>query len=247
MEIQGKKIIITGGARGMGKQFAIDLQELGASPYVVDIVQDNLDQLLQETGIPGEVLDVSKEKDVEDFFSQYTARFGAPEVLINNAGITADGLFIKKKNNELSKFSFSAWQKVIDVNLTGVFLCSREAVYHMVKNEVKGLIINISSLCRVGNLGQTNYAASKAGIDAMTVTWTKELSRYGIRAAAIAPGYVNTEMVAQIREDIISRVINNIPVGRLGEMDDLSQAVKFIIENDFYSGRVLEIDGGMRL
>ncbi len=117
----------------------------------------------------------------------------------------------------------------------------------MVQHEVKGLIINISSLCRVGNIGQTNYAASKAGIDAMTVTWAKELSRYGIRAAAIAPGYVNTEMVQQIREDIIAKVIKNIPVGRLGEMDDLSQALMFIIENDFFSGRVLEVDGGMRL
>ncbi len=247
MDIEDKRVIITGGARGMGKQFAKDLQQLGAAPFAVDIVKENLDQLYEETGIPGGVLDVSREKDVEEFFEKYAKEHGAPDILINNAGITADGLFIKQKDDEIVKFPFADWQKVIDVNLTGVFLCAREAAYHMVKHEVKGLIINISSLCRVGNLGQTNYAASKAGIDAMTVTWTKELSRYGIRSAAIAPGYVKTEMVAQIREDIIAKVINNIPAGRLGEMDDLSLAIKFIIENDFYSGRVLEVDGGMRL
>ncbi len=247
MDIQDKKVIITGGARGMGKQFAIDLQRLGATPYVVDIVNDNLIEMKRETGIPGEILDVSIESDVENFFAEYTAKHGAPDILINNAGITADGMFLRKKGNEISKFSLTNWQKVIDVNLTGVFLCAREAAFHMVEKEVKGLIINISSLCRVGNIGQTNYAASKAGIDAMTVTWAKELSRFGIRTAAIAPGYVNTEMVAQIREDIITKVIKNIPVGRLGEMEDLSQALQFIISNDFYSGRVLEIDGGMRL
>ncbi len=247
MEISGKNIIITGGARGLGKQYAVDLQNLGANVFAVDIVKENLDELQKETGIPGEVLDVTKEKDVEDFFAKYTAKYGAPDILINNAGITADGLFLRKKGDEILKFRFSNWQKVIDVNLTGVFLCAREAAYHMVDNNVKGLIINISSLCRVGNLGQTNYSASKAGIDSMTVCWAKELSRYGIRTAAIAPGYVKTEMVAQIREDIMEKVIKNIPVGRISEMDELSHTVQYIIENDFFSGRVLEIDGGMRL
>ncbi len=247
MEINGKNIIITGGARGLGKQYAVDLHNLGANLFVVDIVKENLQELFRETGIPGEVLDVTNEKDVEDFFAEYTTKYGAPDILINNAGITADGLFIRKNGNEIIKFSFAKWQKVIDVNLTGVFLCGREAAYHMVDNNVKGLIINISSLCRVGNLGQTNYSASKAGIDSLTVCWAKELSRYGIRAAAIAPGYVNTEMVAQIREEIMEKVIKNIPVGRISTMEELSHSVRFIIENEFFSGRVLEIDGGMRL
>ncbi len=247
MEISGKNVIITGGARGLGKQYAVDLQKLGANVFVVDIVKDNILELQRETGIPGEVLDVTKENEVEDFFNEYTAKHGPADILINNAGITADGLFIRKKGDEVIKFSFSKWQKVIDVNLTGVFLCGREAAYHMVDNNIKGLIINISSLCRVGNLGQTNYSASKAGIDSLTVCWAKELSRYGIRTAAIAPGYVKTEMVAQIRDDIMSKVVKNIPVGRISEMEELSHSLQFIIENDFFSGRVLEIDGGMRL
>lgn len=247
MEIAGKKAVITGGGRGMGKKFALDLKALGAHPYVVDVVQENLDALKNETGIPGKVLDVTSEKDVETFFEQYTAENGAPDILINNAGITADALFIKKKGEEITKFSFANWQKVINVNLTGVFLCAREAGYQMVKHGVKGVIINISSISRAGNLGQTNYSATKAGVDAMTVTWAKELSRYGIRVGAIAPGYINTEMVAKINKEILDKIVQNIPTGRLGEMEEISQAAQFIIRNDFFTGRVIEVDGGMRI
>ena len=231
----------------MGKKFAVDLKRLGAKPYVVDVVQENLDALKNETGIPGQILDVSREKDVEVFFENYAAENGAPDVLINNAGITADALFIKQKGDEITKFPLSSWEKVINVNLTGVFLCAREAAFQMVKHQVKGVIINISSISRAGNLGQTNYSATKSAVDAMTVTWAKELSRYGIRVGAIAPGYINTEMVAKIRPDVLEKVIQNIPIGRLGEMEEISQAAQFIVKNDFFTGRILEVDGGMRI
>jgi 3-oxoacyl-[acyl-carrier protein] reductase len=231
----------------MGKRFAMDLKGLGAKPYVVDVIQENLDVLENETGIPGRVVDVSNEKSVETFFENYASENGAPDVLINNAGITADALFIKQKGEEITKFPFSNWEKVINVNLTGVFLCAREAAFQMVKHQVKGVIINISSISRAGNLGQTNYSATKSAVDSMTVTWAKELSRFGIRVGAIAPGYINTEMVAKIRPDVLEKVIQNIPVGRLGEMDEISQAVQFIIRNDFFTGRIMEVDGGMRI
>jgi len=247
MDITGKKIIITGGGRGMGKRFALDLKTLGARPFVVDVVGENLDALMSEAQIPGDVLDVTSEKDVEVFFEKYASENGCPDVLINNAGITADGLFIRKKGDEVTKFSYENWQKVLNVNLTGVFLCGREAAYHMVKTGTKGVIINISSISRAGNLGQTNYSATKSAVDALTVTWAKELSRYGIRVGAIAPGYINTEMVAKIRQDVLDKIIQNIPVGRLGEMEEISQAVQFIIRNEFFTGRVLEVDGGMRI
>lgn len=117
----------------------------------------------------------------------------------------------------------------------------------MVKRGVKGVIINISSISRAGNIGQTNYSAAKSAVDAMTVTWAKELSKFGIRVGAVAPGYINTEMVAKIRPDIIEKVVQNIPVGRLGEMEEISLTVQFIIRNDFFTGRVIEVDGGMRL
>jgi 3-oxoacyl-[acyl-carrier protein] reductase len=247
MELTGKKIIVTGGARGMGRRFAMDLKALGAMPTVVDVAQETLDALKKETGIPGQVVDVSSEKSVETFFDQYSRENGAPDALINNAGITADSLFIKKKGDDVTKFPFSNWEKVLNVNLTGVFLCAREAAFHMVKKGVKGVIVNISSISRSGNLGQTNYSAAKSAVDAMTVTWAKELARYGIRVGAIAPGYINTEMVAKIRPEVLEKLIQSIPAGRLGEMAEISLAVQFIIKNEFFTGRILEVDGGMRI
>src|SRR3989304_6059694 len=219
MELTGKNVVVTGGARGMGKMFAAYLKNLGAKPYIVDVIQENLDALKSETGIPGQMVDVSNEKSVETFFENYTLENGAPDVLINNACITADALFIKQKGGDITKFPFSNWEKVI----------------------------NVSSISRAGNTGQTNYSATKSAVDAMTVTWAKELSRYGIRVGAIAPGYINTEMVAKIRPDVLEKVIQNIPMGRLGEMEEITQAVQFIIRNDFFTGRILEVDGGMRI
>lgn len=247
MEIAGKNIIITGGGRGMGKQFAVDLKALGGKPYVVDVIQENLDELKNETGIEGEVLDVTDEQAVVDFFERFTANHGAPDVLINNAGITGDALFIKAKEGQITKFPTSKWDKVIAVNLKGVFLCGREAAAQMIKQNIKGVIINISSISRAGNRGQTNYSATKAGVDAMTVTWAKELARNGIRVGAIAPGYINTEMVAAIDPKAMEPIIKQILIGRLGEMKEISLAVKFIIECDFFNGRVLEVDGGHRI
>lgn len=247
MNISGRNVIVTGGGRGMGRQFALDFKELGAKPYVLDVVQENLDTLERETGIPGKVVDVTDEEQVVSFFEDYVAENGAPDVLINNAGITADSLFIKKKEGEVAKFPMDKFRKVLEVNLVGVFLCGREAAYHMVRSEKPGVIVNISSISRAGNVGQTNYAATKAAVVAMTVTWAKELARHGIRAGAIAPGYINTEMVAQIREDVRERLVSTIPLRRLGEMTEISQAAQFIVRNEFFTGRVLEVDGGMRL
>lgn len=247
MEISGKKVVITGGGRGLGRRFAQALKLSGARPFVICLTQEHIDRLKEEDGIPGQVVDVSDEKQVVEFFEKYTFENGAPDILINNAGVTADAFFIKKKGDEVTKFPLANWEKVIGVNLTGVFLCARETAYHMVKSGVRGLIINISSISRAGNMGQTNYSASKSAVDSMTVTWSKELARYGIRVCAIAPGYINTDMVAGVRPDVLEKVIQNIPAGRLGEADEVSEALQFIVKNDFYTGRVMEIDGGMRL
>ena len=133
-----------------------------------------------------------------------------------------------------------------DVNVFGVGRMCR-AVLPLMRAQRSGVIVNISSICRVGNVGQCNYSATKSAIDAMTVTWSKELSRYGIRVGAIAPGYINTEMVANIREDMLEKLVQKIPLGRLGEMNEISRTVQFIIENDFFTGRVIEVDGGMRI
>ncbi|MDP6673923.1 MAG: SDR family oxidoreductase, partial [Gammaproteobacteria bacterium] len=161
---------------------------------------------------------------------------------------TRDGLLLKFRDGELiSKMTLDQWQAVIDVNLTGVFLCGREAAQRMIESGSKGCIINISSISRAGNMGQTNYTAAKAGVQAMAVAWAKELARYGIRAAAIAPGFINTEMVAGMKEAAREKLTSGIPLRRMGEPDEIAQTVEFILQNDYVSGRCFDIDGGLRL
>lgn len=190
--------------------------------------------------------DVSNEDSVCNFFNKISSDVGRLDVLVNNAGIIRDGLFVSLKDGQITKMPLSDFQSVINVNLTGVFLCAREAACIMIRNR-SGVIINISSICRAGNYGQTNYSAAKSGVDAMTVTWSKELSRYNIRVAAIAPGYINTDMVKSIKPEVLEKLVSKIPLKRLGEVSDISKTVQFIIDNEYVNGRILEIDGGMRI
>ena len=151
---------------------------------------------------------VADEATVEQIFGFIAEDFGAIDGLINNAGILRDGLLLKFKDGEIqSKMSLAQFQSVIDVNLTGVFLCGREAAALMVKTGRKGVIINMSSVARAGNMGQTNYAASKAGVVAMTVTWARELGRYGIRVGAIAPGVIRTAMTDAMKPEARERLV----------------------------------------
>ncbi len=143
--------------------------------------------------------------------------------------------------------SLEQWQQVIDVNLTGVFLCGREAAQQMIECGSKGVIVNISSISRAGNMGQTNYAATKAGVQSMAVVWAKELARYGIRAASIAPGFIRTEMVMAMKEEARNKLTSGIPLGRMGEPDEIARTVEFIFQNDYVSGRCFDIDGALRL
>jgi 3-oxoacyl-[acyl-carrier protein] reductase len=236
----------------LGRQYATDLAKAGARVGVCDVNAEGLDQMAKELKAEGlevwtQVANVASEGDVERLFADFVAHFGGIEGLVNNAGIMRDGLFIRKKDDQVQKMSMEQWQSVIDVNLTGSFLSAREAAYHMVSAGNPGVIVNISSLSRAGNLGQTNYVASKAGVAALTVTWAKELSRYGIRVMAVAPGYVRTEMTAGIRDDIKQKLIETIPLRRFAEPEEVSQTVLFIFRNDFLNGRVLEVDGGARV
>jgi 3-oxoacyl-[acyl-carrier protein] reductase len=157
-------------------------------------------------------------------------------------------LLIKVKDGVVTdRMSLRQWQAVVDVNLTGVFLCGREAAAHMVKFGHGGVIINISSISRHGNAGQTNYAATKAGVAAMTVVWAKELARYGIRSGAIAPGFTNTDILSSMRPEVLQKVIAPVPLRRLGDPAEIAHAALFIVENDFFTGRCIDLDGGLRL
>ncbi len=248
MNIQNKHCLVTGAGRGLGRRIALDLAGNGARVHVCDVSEDALENMKSECRdlpVAFHVCNVTDESSVKAMFAEIAAA-GPLEVLVNNAGITRDGLLVKADGHEIRTMPLENFKAVIDVNLTGVFLCAREAAAVMARNG-GGVIINISSVSRAGNFGQTNYSAAKAGVDAMTVTWSKELARYGIRCAAIAPGYVNTEMVAAIKPEIMEKITAQIPLRRLGEMSEISQTVGFIIANDFVNGRILEIDGGLRI
>lgn len=248
MNIENKQCLVTGAGRGLGKQIVLDLLKAGAKVHACDINEDALKNLRETAGdaaITFHVGDISDEAAVKAMFAKIAAA-GGLDILVNNAGITRDGLLIKVKNDEVQTLSLRDFNAVIAVNLVGVFLCAREAAVLMAKN-AGGVIVNISSVCRAGNFGQTNYSAAKAGVDAMTVAWSKELAKYNIRCAAIAPGYISTEMVAAIKPEILEKITERVPLRRLGEMSEISRAVRFVIENDFVNGKVLEIDGGLRV
>ncbi len=241
---------VTGAGRGLGLTIAGHLAGLGAKVYGCDIGEDACRKAMDAArrnnwNLDMSVCDVGNEGSVAAFFERIGKAESRLDVLVNNAGITRDGLLVKIKDGQVSRMPLADFQAVIQVNLTGVFLCAREAAPLLARQG--GVIINISSVCRAGNFGQTNYSAAKAGVDAMTVAWSKELARYKIRAAAIAPGYLKTEMVAALKPEVLEKITAQVPLKRLGEMREISAAVQFIVENDFVNGRVLEIDGGLRV
>ncbi|MHB8764825.1 MAG: SDR family oxidoreductase [Deferrisomatales bacterium] len=252
MKIDGARILITGGTRGLGRQFALDLAGLGARVGVCGTGPAGLEALEGEFARRGLDVwtcraDVASEAEVQGMFDGFIARHGGVDAVVNNAGLVRDALLVKRRDSTWCKFPLEHWQRVMDVNLTGAFLCGREAAYHLVRQGTPGVIVSISSVCRSGNLGQTNYAAAKAGLEAMTVVWSKELSRYGIRVAAIAPGYLCTEMTHGLREDLRRRIEAAIPAGRMGKTEEVSHALRFVLENEYVTGRVLEVDGGLRI
>lgn len=253
MELKDKVIAITGAGRGLGRAMALELAGKGAKIALIDLSQEDLATTLgmvKELGSEGNtyICNVSKEPEVEAVFEKIASDFGGLNGLVNNAGITRDSLFVKVKDGEIvSKMTLDQWTPVIDVNLTGTFLCGREAAIQMIKHKQQGCIINISSISRHGNRGQTNYTATKAAVEAMAVTWAKELARYDIRANSIAPGFIATEMVMSMKPEALAKIASGVPLNRLGEPEEIAKTVTFILENDYASGRCFEVDGGLRL
>jgi 3-oxoacyl-[acyl-carrier protein] reductase len=253
MQVDGKTILITGAGRGLGAAMARSLAARGANIALVDVDDDGLRSVRSECiaqGVQAETYhaNVAAEDDVVGTFNEVVERFGRLDAAITNAGILRDGLLVKAKGREVTgKLGLDQWRAVIDVNLTGVFLCGREAAARMIELGNGGSIINISSLSRVGNFGQSNYSAAKAGVAALTVVWAKELARFGIRVNAIAPGFIKTEMVASMKPEMLEKMTAGVPVGRLGEPEEIASTVVFLLENEYVNGRVIEVDGGQRL
>ncbi|WP_297483859.1 SDR family oxidoreductase [uncultured Photobacterium sp.] len=252
MDIENSVIVITGAGQGLGQMMAVTLAQMGAQLALIDVNTVGLRQTQDQCHMLNSMAriyeaDVTSEDQVEEAFTHIVEDFEHIDILINNAGILDDGLLVQKDQTGISKMSLDQFQTVMNVNVTGTFLCGREAAKWMIENETKGVIINISSAARAGNIGQTNYAASKAAVTTMAVGWARELGQYGIRVAAIAPGLIDTPMAAQINDDMIERMLAMVPLARIGEPTEIAHSVRFIIENDYFTGRVLEIDGGLRL
>ncbi|MDT8408896.1 MAG: SDR family oxidoreductase [Wenzhouxiangellaceae bacterium] len=251
MNLDNKRIVITGAAQGLGLAMASELASAGARIGLVDLDRDGLESARQQLTGQGHVIavaNVADESAVERAFDELESGLGGIDGLVNNAGVTRDGLLVKARDGQISdRMSLADWQQVIDVNLTGVFLCGREAATRMIRAGNGGLIINISSVSRDGNFGQTNYSAAKAGVEAMAVTWAKELARFGIRAASISPGFAATELVASMPEKEIERIAGKIPARRLAAPSEIASTARFIFENEYVNGRDIAVDGGLRL
>ncbi len=253
MDLQNKTIVVTGAAQGLGRKISEMLANQDANLALVDLDPDKLQEtrkLCSKVGIKAKdyEVDVTDESAVEDLFKKIRDNFGSVDGLINNAGTNRDGFLVKVKDGKIvKKMPSEDFRKVIDVDLFGVFLCGREAAVHMIEGGRGGVIVNISSISRAGNVGQTNYSAAKAGVAAMTVTWAKELARHNIRVAAIAPGFSDTRMVANIPDAVREKIVSGIPLKRLAQPEEIGGAALFILQNDYYDGRILEIDGALRI
>ncbi|MBA1147921.1 SDR family oxidoreductase [Ectothiorhodospiraceae bacterium WFHF3C12] len=253
MEIRDKVMVVTGAGRGLGRSIALSLAERGARLALLARSEEQLREVAEGCArYGGEArvypTNVADESQLVGTLAAVVEDLGGLDGMVNNAGITRDGLLVKGKNGEVSEvMSLQDWQAVLDVNLTGVFLGTREAARHMIELGSQGVIVNISSINRAGNLGQGNYSASKAGVAAATVTWAKELARHGIRVAGVAPGYCDTDMVASVPEELKERIIKGIPLRRLGRPEEVAHTVAYVLENDYVTGRVIEVDGGLRI
>jgi NAD(P)-dependent dehydrogenase (short-subunit alcohol dehydrogenase family) len=248
MEFENRTALVTGAARGIGRGIAGRLLAEGATVVVVDLDQEAVDttcrELAEATGpgaaerVAGLACDVSRPDAVEGLFGEVKRRFERLDILVNNAGITRDGLF--------RRMSLEQWQQVIDVNLTGTYLCCRNAI-GLLRRSPAGRIINMSSVAAGGNIGQANYSASKAGVIGLTKTLAIEFARSKITVNAIAPGFIDTEMTRAVPEKARQHWIERIPVGRPGTPDDIAAAVLFLASEraSYITGQVLEVDGGL--
>jgi 3-oxoacyl-[acyl-carrier protein] reductase len=253
VDVLGKTVLVTGAGRGIGRALAAYFAAKSANLALLDMNGSDLEETAEICAREGltarcYVANAANETEVIATLDAIVRDFGRVDGLVNNAGIVRDAMLVKVKDGEVTgKMTLAQWQAVIDVNLTGVFLCARETAERMIRLKTGGVIVNISSISRSGNAGQTNYSAAKAGVAAMTVTWAKELARHQIRVGAVAPGFIRTPMVEGMKPEALAKVTAPVPVGRLGEPSEIAQAVGFIFENDFFTGRCLEIDGGLRL
>jgi len=236
LNLKDKVVIITGGAAGIGRATVERFTAEGAKVVAWDVTSDPK-------------VDVTDAASVQRSVDDVMARFGRIDVLVNNAGIVRDAQLIKWKDGVAGMMDDATFDAVINVNLRGVFLCTRAVVPHMIAAR-SGVILNASSIVGLyGNFGQTNYAATKAGVISFTKTWSRELGRYNIRVNAVAPGFIATEMVRAMPPKIVESMESKTPLAKLGEPEDIANAYVFLASDaaKFISGAVLSVDGGLVL
>lgn len=245
MHLTGKTAIVTGASRGIGRAIAVAFAEAGANVAIIyagnTAAAEATLQEVEAKGAQGLIMqcDVAEETAVNDMIKAVKEKFGAVDILVNNAGITRDNLLMRMKEAD--------WQDVINTNLTGAYHCIKGVTKIMMKQR-RGSIINISSVVgETGNAGQANYAAAKAGLLGLTKSVAKELAPRNIRVNAVAPGYIQTDMTANLPEAVIEGMLQSIPIGRVAQPEEVAQAVLFLASDtaSYITGQVLNVDGGM--
>ncbi|MBT5552005.1 MAG: 3-oxoacyl-[acyl-carrier-protein] reductase [Nitrospina sp.] len=244
MELENKVALVTGGAQGIGRTISEELVRNGAHVVLGDVnlegAQATADAINNNGGSASAVkIDVSNPDEVKQVFDSIKNDKKPVDILVNNAGITRDGLMIRMKEAD--------WDSVLNINLKGSFLCSQQAAKQMMKQK-SGAIVNIASIVGVmGNFGQANYSASKAGVIGLTKTLAREVASRGIRVNAVAPGFIDTEMTRVLEESVRQSLIEQIPLARLGLPDDVARCVSFLVSDrsSYITGQVINVNGGM--
>ena len=244
--LKDKVIIVTGGASGIGRETCLLIAQEGGKVAIFDMNEAGMKEVedtIKEKGgmCKGYKVDVSDYNMVKAAVDQVTVDFGTIDGLVNDAGITRDGF--------LSKMEIEDWNKVIAINLTGTFNCGKAVLSYMYE-QGKGTVVNLSSVVGVyGNIGQTNYAATKAGVIGLTLTWAKEFGKKGIRVNAVAPGFIKTPMTDKVPQKVLDMMIAKTPMARMGEPIEVASAIIFLLsdESSFITGHVLHVSGGLTL
>lgn len=250
MRMEGKVVLVTGGAAGIGKATALRFAEEGAKVVICDVNEEAGQATVRELDEDAAFykVNVANREEVQKWIDNAVAKYGRIDVLVNNAGVLRDGQLIKFKDGELvGQMSEENFDLVISVNLKGVFNCT-QAVAPVMARQGGGVILNATSIVGLdGNFGQTNYVATKSGVVGMTKVWSRELGKFGIRVNAVAPGFIATEMITAMPEKVLDGMKSRTPLGRLGEPRDIANAYLFLAseEASFISGETLRVDGGI--